>query len=265
MPQLYCSLKRSVAMTEKITSRKNEKIVHMKRLGSDRSYRESCGEYVCDGEKLLREAIDSGAEITDVLFSVPVPPALPEGTASYQVPQDLIDYASTQKSPQSVIFSCKMRPVLPELADFSGCLIIENIQDPGNVGTILRSAGAFGIPAVITVGACADPYNPKTVRSSMGAIFRQRIVNADCGRIAAWKENGLRVLGAALSDGSVDIASADICGAAIAVGNEGNGLSDELLALCDEKIIIPMSPHCESLNAGAAASIIMWEMMRRKP
>jgi TrmH family RNA methyltransferase len=133
------------------------------------------------------------------------------------------------------------------------------------VGTVLRSANAFGIPLVAFLGDCADLYNPKAVRATMGAIFRQRVVQTDLtglkDLLAQWN---LPLYGAALSDTAADIRSVALQRSAVAVGNEGKGLSPELLGLCDGHIIIPMAPGSESLNAAAAASICIWETVRAK-
>ena len=135
--------------------------------------------------------------------------------------------------------------------------VIENLQDPGNVGTIIRSANAFDIDAVIMVGACADLYNPKTVRASMGAIFRQRVLKMSIDELDEFtRRQCLPLFGAALSDKAADNRSA------VAIGSEGRGLSRELLDICGGELIIPMNPHSESLNAAIAASVIMWEMSR---
>lgn len=137
------------------------------------------------------------------------------------------------------------------------------MQDPGNVGTVVRTANAFGVGAVILVGECADLYNPKTVRSTMGAIFRQRVLSLGMTELTMLLEkNSLPLYGAALHRDSALITAVDVKNAAIAVGSEGRGLSDSLLSLCRKTVFIPMQPESESLNAAVAASIIMWEMSR---
>ena len=247
-----------------ITSRKNKLIVHLKKLGADGDYRREAGEFLCDGEKLLREAVVSGADIKAVLTSGEKPDGLPITIPVYHARQEIIDSVSPLKSPQTILFSCVM-PVGPGNAPIEDkpILILEGVQDPGNVGTILRTASAFGIACVALTGGCADPYNPKTVRATMGAIFRQRIVLLDEGGVAALKSKGYRVYGAALGKDSRDIREVSLRNAAVAIGSEGHGLSDVLLALCDEKLVIPMAPDSESLNAAVAAGIVMWEMRKR--
>ena len=142
--------------------------------------------------------------------------------------------------------------------------MLENVQDPGNVGTVIRTANALGIGAVLLVGACADLYHPKTVRATMGAIFRQRVEKhtvASLQRLlSAWK---MPLAGAVLSERAENILQTDLTCCACAVGSEGSGLSRELIDLCSREVIIPMQPESESLNAAVAASIIMWEMRGR--
>ena len=251
---------------EKLTSRKNPYIVHLRSLGGDAGYRYSCGEYLCDGHKLFREALEFGAEISSVLWkNVPDGGAgLPASVRQYYAPEDLFTYASPMSNSPGPLFTVRIPE--PGGSDMlKNALIIEGVQDPGNVGTVLRSANAFGISAVVLVGECADAFSPKTVRSTMGAIFRQRIIRTDIqGLSGLLRENGLKLYGAVLSDDAVSIADTDVTGAAVAVGSEGRGLSRELISICDGKLIIPMEPDSESLNAAVAASIIMWEMSVKK-
>ena len=245
---------------EVLTSRKNPLIARLRALGTDRAFREAQGEYLCDGIKLLREALLWNAEITAVLWAEE--PSLAEISApQYRVPKELLDYVSPMKNAPGVVFSVRMKS-WPMSAP-GRTLVVETIQDPGNLGTILRTANALGMDSVLLTGDCADVYNPKTVRAAMGAVFRQRfhVLNrAALRRIL--DENGMKLYGAALSDQSADIRRMDLKNAAVAIGSEGQGLSGELLALCDGELIIPMSGQCESLNAAVAAAIVMWELGR---
>lgn len=246
---------------EIITSRKNRIISHFRRLSSDRAYRLETGEYVCDGIKLLREALKWGAEISCVLWSKTPEAELPEQTEQYQAPQELLDYASSLKNCPSILFSVKMK-LWP--APVPGrTLVLETIQDPGNLGTILRTANALNMDSVILVGACADIYNPKAVRAAMGALFRQRVYVMSYEELGEYlAANGMKLYGAALSDSSVDIRRLELENCAVAVGSEGQGLSGRFLSMCSGQLIIPMNSACESLNAAVAAAIIMWELSR---
>ncbi len=250
-------------MVKRLSSRKNQLVTHLRRLGSDRAYRRACGEFLCDGEKLLREAITWNADITTVLWSGE--PQLPtDCEAVYSADRELLDYISPLKSAASVLFSVRIKQW--DASDAPGrTLVLETIQDPGNLGTILRTANALGIDTVILTGECADIYNPKTIRAGMGAVFRQRCLSMEPGAMKRYLDlNGLRLCGAALSEESEDIRTADLSAAAVAIGSEGRGLSASLLALCEDQLIIPMRPQCESLNAAVAAAIVMWELTRQE-
>jgi TrmH family RNA methyltransferase len=146
---------------------------------------------------------------------------------------------------------------------FERAILLENVQDPGNVGTVIRTAAAMGIETVLLCGACADVYSPKTARATMGAIFREKLLHCTASEARALADrNGLKLYGAALSERAVDIRALPLKNAVVAIGSEGRGLSEELLENCDGELIIPMSPGSESLNAAVAAAIVLWEMAR---
>jgi len=249
-------------MAEHITSRKNPLILRLRALASDGGFRRAEGEYLCDGHKLLAEALDKGAEVRTVLWkSAPGDMALPPAVRQYSAPEALFDYASPMKNSPGPLFTLSIPPE-PEKR-FSRAILLENVQDPGNVGTVIRTAAAMGVETVLLSGACADVYSPKTARATMGAIFREKIIRCTAREARALAErNGLPLYGAALSERAADIRALKLKNAVVAVGSEGRGLSAELLSLCDGELIIPMSPGSESLNAAVAASVILWEMAR---
>ena len=233
----------------------------MRRLGASAAYRRECGEYVCDGSKLLGEALRWGAEICCVLWSKEPDTALPDTVRQYRVDGALLDYVSPLRNCPGVLFSVKMHAW--ERRAPGRTLVCETIQDPGNLGTILRTANALGMNSVILTGECADLWNPKTVRSAMGALFRQRVYEMERREMRDYlTASGCRLYGAALSENSADIRTAELKDAAVVIGSEGRGLSREMLELCDGEIIIPMNPACESLNAAIAAAIVMWELTK---
>lgn len=245
---------------ERLTSRKNEIIRRFRALGRLREAREERGEFLCAGGKLLKEALRAGAEITGALWSA-APAAEIPGAAQYLVPPELLDYVSPLSNTADVVFTVKMRSWAS--GPPGRCLVLETIQDPGNLGTILRTADALFLDTVILTGECADLYNPKTVRATMGAVFRQRVYQMELREMRDYlTAHGVKLYGAALRPGARDLRAAALSGAAVAIGSEGRGLSDALLALCDGELIIPMRQRCESLNAAVAAAIILWEMLR---
>ena len=246
---------------DRITSRKNAHIALLRALASDAALRAERGEFVCDGLKLLGEAAAAGAEITSVLWKEGGAAGGADCAAQFCAPPELFDYASAMKNSPGPLFTVRMRADAEEKAE--NALILENVQDPGTVGTVLRTANAFGVGAVVLIGECADLYNPKTVRATMGAIFRQRVLRMTLEELPAWlRRNELRLYCAALDRNAADLRELSLAHSAVAVGSEGRGLSAALLALGERNIIIPMSPESESLNAAVAASVLMWEMRR---
>ena len=246
---------------EKLSSRKNAYIAHMRALAADRQYRLEQQQYLCDGIKTLKEALQFGAQVKSLLWKGEAQQV--EGLCckeQYIAPAELFDYACPLKNSPGPLFAVQM-PLREESGRLEKVIVLENLQDPGNVGTVIRTANAFGMDAVVLVGNCADLYNPKTVRASMGAIFRQRVVQTDMqGLEELLKANSLRLCGAALSDSAKEIGSTELKSTAVAIGSEGQGLSREFLSRCDGQLIIPMEEHSESLNAAVAAAIVMWEM-----
>ena len=250
---------------EHITSRKNPQIQSIRALSRSRRDREAAGLYVLDGEKLLREALAFSAPVETVLWADAAAFALPDGVRELTVPRDLVAYASPLETSPGPVFTVRMpERSIPERVDH--LLVLEGVQDPGNVGTVIRTANALGFEAVALVGACADLYSPKTARATMGAIFRQCAFACSMEELdALLTRSGLPLYGAALTDAARDVRSVELKRAAVAVGSEGRGLSAEFLRRCDGEVIIPMQPDSESLNAAVAAAILMWEMARGGP
>ena len=248
-------------MTERITSRKNPLLQQVKRLFASRREREQTGLFAADGTKLLEEAAKYFEGLETVILSDGVEACLPEHVRLVRVPGDVMESISPMASPQGAVFLCR----LPEKTPFHpqpGMLLLDGIQDPGNLGTILRTADALDVPVALLEG-CADPYSHKVVRASMGAVFRVRVVTATWEQVrTACREAGIPIAVTALEDGAVDIRQAQLHRMAVVIGSEGQGVRREILEAAEEKLIIPMNPHCESLNAAVAAAISMWQMKR---
>ena len=244
---------------ERITSRKNPLLQQVKKLFSSRRERERQGLFAADGTKLLEEAVKHCDGLETVILSDGVEMALPEGVRLIRVPGDVMESISPMETPQGAVFLCR----LPEKTAFvpkSGMLLLDGLQDPGNLGTILRTADALDVPVVLLEG-CADAYSQKVVRASMGAVFRVPVVTASWGQVRdACREAGIPIAVTALDDSSVDIRQVQLHRLAVVIGSEGQGVRREILEAADQKLIIPMNPHCESLNAAAAATIVMWQM-----
>ena len=159
---------------EIITSRQNPLCTHLRKLAASASYRRQRGEFLCDSPKLLKEALLWGAEVRTVVATAGVDlPELPLGVRQVEVPADVMKSVSPMETPQGTLFVCAMRPaVLPERLTGRRYVVLDTLQDPGNVGTILRTADAFHADGMFLVNGCADLYNPKTLRATMGAVFR---------------------------------------------------------------------------------------------
>ena len=247
---------------EIISSRQNKYIKHLKALSSDRAYRGSRGEYICDGEKLLEECMKCGAEVTSVLWSGERTLDLPPNIEQFWADKELLKYVSSLKETAGPLFTVRKRTMRLE-GEISRAIVLDKVQDPGNVGTVIRTARAFGIDAVIPINGCADPYNHKTVRSAMGALFSQCVLEMSVDEaVALFRERGIPLYGAALSETAADARHFDLRRSAVAIGNEGNGLSAELIEKCDGLLVIPMNGDVQSLNAAISAAIVMWEMVR---
>ena len=253
-------------MMETITSRKNPLCAHFRKLASSRAYREETGEFLCDSPKLLQEADLWGATVRAVLFTegIRLPPLADKGTRLVQVSESVMEAVSPMETPQGVVFSCLMgRSEPPARLERGRYLLLEGVQDPGNVGTILRTADAFEVDGLFLLEGCADLYNPKTVRAAMGVHFRRPVWRCSLDRAAELvKGAGLPMYGAALREDTLDVRQVDLSAAAVMIGSEGRGLSPAALEACTATVKIPMSPRCESLNAAAAATVLLWEMAR---
>ena len=248
---------------EHITNRHNPLMGHIRRLAGSAAYRRATGEFLCDSPKLLQEALLWQAEITAVVTISPLP-RLPEHIRQVQVPEDVMASISPVKTPQGVLFTCRLpQAPLPRSLTGRRYVLLDGVQDPGNVGTILRTLDAFDADGLLLTGGCADPYGWKAVRSSMGAVFRRPIYFGSPEELAALlHRSDLPLYGAALREDTVDARQADYTRCVLAIGSEGRGLSREVLDLCDQTIRIPMSDRCESLNAAIAAAVLLWESWR---
>jgi TrmH family RNA methyltransferase len=246
-------------MEQKITSRKNPLLQQVKKLLSSRKARQEAGLFAADGTKLLDEAVKFCPGLDTVILSEGVEAKVPDHVKVIRVPGDVMESISPMETPQGALFLCK----LPEKTKFQpkkGCVILDGIQDPGNLGTMLRTADALDVPLVLLEG-CADPYSHKVVRSSMGAVFRTPVIQSTWAEVqAACKDAGIPIAVTALSDRAKDIRSAALSQMAVVIGSEGQGVRKEILEAADAELIIPMNPHCESLNAAVAATIVMWQM-----
>ncbi len=250
---------------ERITSRKNPLIAHFRKLAVSASYRRECGTFLCDGYKLAEEAVRWGVVRTALVAEDPIQPLF-MAKRQIEVPPAVMEAVSPSRTPQGIVCECEIpdRP-LPDPLPGRRYVVLDGVQDPGNVGTILRTADAFGADGVFLLDGCADPYSPKTVRSGMGVVFRLPVWQVSAEALASLLDrSGLPLYGAALDENARDIRDMDWNRFAAAIGSEGRGLSQEVLDLCRGTFRIPMRQRCESLNAAMAAGVVLWEAAREE-
>lgn len=268
---------------ELITSRQNSLLVETHKL-SDRKHRTRTGLFRFDGVKLAAEALGRGvalhavllrqsdaARVTDRVFSL-CGKEFSSDTRVVCVADGVFDSLSDESAPEGILCVAHMP------SDCHGAwgetppsdervLLLEAVRDPSNLGAIIRSAAAFGVDRLILSADCADIYNAKTVRASMGTLFSQRIDRADDLTVAirALREQGRRVFAAALDERAMRLGDFEVrAGDCAVIGNEGHGLMPRTVAACDSSVYIPMTERAESLNAAVAASVLMWEFCRGK-
>ena len=266
---------------EAITSKTNSTIVKIGKLVK-KKYRDEDKLFLCDGVKLFHEAINFGAKIeyilikNDVDFESDTIDAIKalkaSGTRVLVLNEAVYSKISTEISPQGIIAVCsyldfiKYEDELKEnIHQKEKVMMLEAIRDPGNLGTIIRNAAAFGIDRLILSSDCVDIYSQKIIRAAMGAIFKLKIniVGDFVGAIKHLQGLGRVVLGATLNDkalvlGKKALNKTDV----VIIGNEGHGLSSEAINASNDAIIIPMEKNTESLNAAMASAIFMWELYK---
>lgn len=254
-------------MNNDITSRTNPVVKRMKALATDPGARREMGEFICDGRKLLEEALLEGALITCLLIGSSADERLAEamrgrGVPCYRLPDDLLSYCAAVKTVTDAVFSCRIPEASDTVKDGTS-LLLDGLSDPGNVGTVIRTADAFAIRTVLVSEGTADPYSPKAVRASMGSIFRTRIVRGGRAELADMLEkNKVPLYSTVLSRLSRPPEEFDLSGACIALGSESAGVSAEIVGRSSGEIFIPMPGSAESLNVGVAAGIICYVASR---
>lgn len=261
-------------MTERITSRKNELVRTAARLTQSAARRRESGLFLAEGARLCADAARSGVPVRQLFFTARaaekyasyLEPVREAAERSYEIADPVADLLSGTDASQGVFCVCSMKKsrLLEELPQ-THCLALETVQDPGNLGTILRTAEALGLGSVLLAGECCDVYSPKVLRASMGAVFRLPVFF--CGSLPealrALHERGFLSCAAVPDDSALPVTRTDFSRPCLmAVGNEGNGLSAEAIAACQRRVTIPMLGRAESLNAASSAAILMWEMMR---
>jgi len=256
-----------------ITSASNRIIKEIRSL-HDKKGRQSLKALLLEGSRLVSDAACSGASIRYFVSSESFYEKNGSFFSGYPgkkiicVPDELFSRISETRTPQGVMAVADIPGYDSDsvLMKAGRIVALENLQDPGNIGTIIRSADACGFDAVLLSRDCADPYNPKTVRSTMGSVFHIPVIVAEdfYGALDALKKKGV-LLAAAHTRNAMPCWQADRKGdVAVIIGNEGSGITDKIIEISDVTIMIPMEGKAESLNASAAASILIYECLRQK-
>ncbi len=264
-------------MADPISSRDNKKLKLFSAAAAGRG-RKKYGVFPVEGRRMVAEAAEFAPRrvkyiLSSETFAVSNPDFIrsldENGFMVYTVVDKLFNEASSTSTPQGIAALVETAAET-ERGEITKALVLDGVSEPGNVGAIIRAAEAAGVQAVYMTAGCADVYNPKSVRSTMGSIFRMRLVRG-CGadELRAMKENGFFIAASAL-DGSVDLydfIGSDVCRKseklAVVIGSEARGVSDKVLALSDVRVRIPMSGRVESLNAAVAAGILMYSIFRQ--
>ena len=249
-------------MIEHITSLKNPKVTTWKSL-KDRKGRRETGCFLVEGRKMVEEAIVSAFPVEAVLVDVDRQGefVLPAGIPAYSMPGHVLAAVCDTKTPQGIAAVVRMAEV--ELRG-TRLVAMDGVQDPGNVGTIIRTADAAGFDGVILSAQCADVFSPKVLRATMGSIFRMgiRVTDDLPGVLSQMVQEGASVLSSQL-DGEPFYQRSPLNERfVLVIGSEGNGVTDEVKAIATHKVKLPMRGGAESLNAAVAAGIMMYELTR---
>ncbi len=245
---------------EHITSLKNPKVAAWKAL-KDRKGRRESGCFLVEGRKMVEEALASAFDVETVLVQEGM--ELPDGLTMpvYELPAHVLAAVCDTKTPQGIAAVVRMKE---QSALGKHIVVLDGVQDPGNVGTIIRTADAAGLDGVLLSTQCADVFSPKVLRATMGSIFRMNLRTTDDlpGELTKLREKGYSILSSQL-DGTPFYEREKVAERfALIIGNEGNGVSEQVQQTATHRVRLPMRGGAESLNAAIAAAIMMYELMR---
>ena len=233
-----------------ITSKDNATVKQVKKLLSGAKYRKREGAFVMEGLRLCRDAAQNGVSISATLVT--------------EKSESIMNTLSDTPSPQGVVCVCNI-PSFASLPEQAGkFVLLEQVADPSNLGAIARTAEAMGIDGLCISGGC-DPYHPKALRASMGALLRLPVYSGEMNEILSCM-NGLQVptYAAVVKNADYEVGQVNFAGpCAVVIGNEAGGITPETASSCTNTITIPMAGRAESLNAAAAACVLIWEMTGR--
>lgn len=235
-----------------ITSKSNPLIKEISKL-SDKKYRREFNKYIVEGTKPVNECLASAYEVEKIICSEELASAYPNAVV---VSNDVFQYISSEKTPQGVMAVVKLPQTAP-IAPQGSCILLDNIQDPGNLGTIIRTANAAGYNEIYLLD-CTDAFSPKAVRASMSGIFFVKVYRCSRNEIFSLLKDVPLICADMDGDNIFEFVPPDkYC---LCIGNEGNGIGDDIIYRSKYRIRIPMSDTCESLNAAVSAGIAMYQL-----
>lgn len=259
-------------MIETILSKDNKLIKEIKKL-KEKKYRTETNKFLVEGFRFVEEAVNSSFKVAYIFYTDSVEEKfkdfqkhnkISENTKIFKVSEVIINSICSTENPQGILAVIENKNFVIDFGD-GIYIFVDKVQDPGNMGTIIRTANAAGAKGIIINKGSVDIYNDKTLRATMGSIFKIPIIMDDnLATLLKLKENGFKLVVSSLDTNNnfydVDLKHKVI----IAVGNEGNGISEEILSLSDESVKIPMPGSAESLNVAIAAAIMIFEAVRQK-
>lgn len=269
-----------------ITSADNPKIKLYRKLASGKKHRRESGLFTLEGTRLVADAIAENAKLQAVFVTESCFEKISRGETAVQrealkfpansdgktetevflIPDGIGEKMSSTDNSQGIFAICKCLdkpPVSDTIKSGGKYILLHRVQDPGNLGTIIRTADAMGVDAVF-LAECCDLYNPKTVRSTMGSLFRLNVYEVDLDEVfPLFGQRSIPSFAAVIDSDAVSLTDCDFSrGAVVLIGNEGNGLPKDVSEMCGHKLTVKMHGSVNSLNAAMAAGIIMWELVK---
>ncbi|MBR0423405.1 MAG: RNA methyltransferase [Clostridia bacterium] len=262
-------------MDNLISSKDNSNIKHVKKLISSSKFRAETKSFVIEGVRMSEEALKNKSKILKAFYTQKCAEKNPKLIAeiennakqTFLVSENLIKAISDAKTPQGMVLVCEQKSQNEMIKDLgANIILLENIQNPSNLGSIFRVCDALGVKDIFILGDSCDIYNPKVLRGSMGSIFRLNLFLEEnsLGCIKNLKNLGYKIYATVPKDDATHLDKTEFLGkCGIIFGNEGNGIKEETIKVCDGNITIPMNKETESLNVSVAAGIVIWEMIKR--
>ena len=261
-----------------VTSKDNQWVKEWRRLNDSAKYRRETGLFAIEGARLCGDAVRSGVTLKAVLYTASalavygnvVEPLLASAEQVVEISPELSRHMGDTTNPQGVFCIAKTLDnslIIDKINIIGIYSALEDIQDPGNMGTVIRTAEALGLDGILLSDGCCDIYNPKVLRASMGGVFRMPLmwVGDMAQAVITLQEKGLTAFACVVDADATPITEAGMGKGSVAIiGNEGNGLRADTVVTCRHRVTIPMAGRAESLNASMAAGIILWEMCRNK-